>query len=350
MPYHEVTFEQPFFLESGAVLPKLTVAYYTYGHLSKDHENVVWVCHALTANADPFEWWPGLVGPQDHFKPDNHFIVCANILGSCYGTTGPLSDNPETGTPFYHDFPLLTVRDIVKAHQWLAWYLDLQQISLLIGGSLGGQQVLEWAIQAPAFIKQIAVVACNAWHSPWGVAFNETQRMAIEADQTWQEAHPEAGLEGLRAARAMALLSYRHYQTYRYTQEEPDNQTTDQFRASAYQQYQGHKLARRFNAFSYWYLSKAMDTHNVGRNRGTVQKALQQITARSLIMGIQSDNLFPIQEQAFLARHIPNATVVGLDSPYGHDGFLLETEQISQALHQHQLTPHAVTKAEKTTP
>lgn len=332
MPYQEVTFEKPFTLESGEVLPALTIGYHTYGQLKPDHSNVVWVCHALTANSDPLDWWAGLFGETDTFNPGEHYIVCANILGSCYGSTGPLSENPKTGEPYYHDFPQITVRDMVKAHQWLVWYLGLQQVSLLIGGSLGGQQVLEWAIQEPQFIRRIAVIACNAWHSPWGVAFNETQRMAIEADQSWQKAHPEAGLEGLRAARAMALLSYRHYQTYRYSQEEPDNQTTDQFRASTYQQYQGQKLAKRFNAFSYWYLSKAMDTHNVGRGRGSVVQALKQIRAQSLIIGIQSDNLFPIQEQAFLARHIPQAEVIGLDSAYGHDGFLLETSQISDAI------------------
>ena len=329
-----MTFSGPFTLESGSTLPELTIGYHTYGQPNADESNVIWVCHALTANSDPLDWWAGLFGEEALFNPDTHYIVCANIPGSCYGSTGPLSVNPETGEPYYHTFPLLTVKDLVKAHQWLASYLELSQIALLIGGSLGGQQVLEWAIRQPPFIQQLAVVACNAWHSPWGVAFNETQRMAIEADQSWQESHPDAGLEGMRTARAMALISYRHYKTYHYSQEEPDNETTDHFRASSYQQYQGTKLAQRFNAFSYWYLSKAMDTHNVGRGRNSVAEALEQIQAQSLIMGIQSDMLFPIQEQAYLARLIPQATVVGLDSAYGHDGFLLETEQLAETIQQ----------------
>ena len=332
MPYHEITFDQPFQLESGAILPGLKVGYHTYGQPNDDHSNVIWVCHALTANSDPLDWWAGLFGETALLNPTDHYIVCANILGSSYGTTGPLSTDPGTGEPYYHDFPLITVRDLVKAHQWLANQLNLQQIALLTGGSLGGQQVLEWAIQQPDLIRQIAVIACNAWHSPWGVAFNETQRMAIEADQTWKEPHPSAGLEGMRTARAIALLSYRHYQTYHYSQEEADNETTNDFRAASYQQYQGTKLARRFNAFSYWYLSKAMDTHNVGRGRASVEEALSQIKAKALIMGIQSDMLFPIQEQAYLSRFIPQAEVVGLDSAYGHDGFLLETGQLSRIM------------------
>lgn len=329
-----MTFPEPFRLESGTTLPQITIGYHAYGQPNGDESNVVWVCHALTASSDPLDWWSGLFGPDDLFNPETHYIICANILGSCYGSTGPLSVNPETGAPYYHTFPLLTVKDLVKAHQWLAEYLGLSRIPLLIGGSLGGQQVLEWAIQQPRFIQQLAVVACNAWHSPWGVAFNETQRMAIEADQTWLESQPNAGLEGMRTARAMALLSYRHYRTYHYSQEEPDNGTTDHFRAASYQQYQGTKLAKRFNAFSYWYLSKAMDTHNVGRGRQSVEAALAQIQARSLIMGIQSDMLFPIQEQAYLARLIRDAEVVGLDSAYGHDGFLLETTQLGDAIRQ----------------
>ncbi len=332
MPYHEIKFSQPFYLESGAVLPELTIGYHSYGQLNQDHSNVVWVCHALTANSDPVDWWAGLFGQKALFNPTDHYIICANILGSCYGTTGPLSENSVTGKPYYHDFPLITVRDLVKAHQWLATYLYIKQIGLLIGGSLGGQQVLEWAIQQPSFINQLAIIACNAWHSPWGVAFNETQRLAIETDQTWKAPQPSAGLEGMKTARAIALLSYRHYQTYHYSQEEIDNETTDHFRAASYQQYQGTKLAKRFNAFSYWYLSKAMDTHNVGRGRGTVEETLSQIKAKALIIGIQSDMLFPIQEQAYLSRCIPRAELGEIDSAYGHDGFLLETEQLSQIL------------------
>lgn len=221
---------------------------------------------------------------------------------------------------------------MVRAHQLLADHIGIDQIHFLTGGSLGGQQALEWAIQEPDLVENLGLVACNAWHSPWGIAFNESQRMAIEADQTWREKSPNAGLKGLRTARSIALLSYRNAETYRFKQEEAHNEKVDDFNAASYQQYQGTKLAQRFNAFSYWYLSKAMDTHNVGRNRDSVEAALQRIQANTLVIGIQSDILFPIQEQAYLARNIPHADVVGIDSRYGHDGFLIETDQLAQIL------------------
>lgn len=330
MSFQTFEYDQPFELESGAILPGITIGYHMYGQPTLDQDNVVWVCHALTANSDPLEWWPGLFGTNDLFNPNEHLIICANILGSCYGSTNPLSTDKSTGEPYYHRFPELTVRDLVKAHRLLAEHLGIQRIELLIGGSLGGQQALEWAIEKPHFIRNLAVIAANAWHSPWGIAFNESQRMAIETDQTWQQRTPDAGREGLRTARSIALISYRGYQTYRLKQEEEHNDKTDAFNAATYQQYQGSKLARRFNAFSYWYLSKAMDTHNVARNREGVSEALSRISARTVVVGIQSDLLFPIQEQSHLARHIPGAEVVTIDSVYGHDGFLLETRQLTE--------------------
>ncbi len=319
-------------MESGEVLPTVEIGYHTYGSPNEKQDNVIWVCHALTANSDPLEWWPGLFGHRDMFNPEEHFIVCANILGSCYGTTGPLSTDPRTGERYYHHFPQLTIRDLVKAHQLLADHLGIDRIHLLTGGSLGGQQAMEWAIQSPELVDNLALIACNAWHSPWGIAFNESQRMAIEADQSWQERHPRAGLEGMRTARGIALLSYRHYETYRLKQQEAHNRKMDDFNAASYQQYQGTKLAKRFNAFSYWYLSKTMDSHNVGRYRESVQAALQHIKAKTVVVGIQSDILFPVQDQAYLAHNIPKADNVVIDSQYGHDGFLLETEQLKEIL------------------
>jgi len=332
LTYNVFKYQHPFELESGEVLPELEIGYHVYGILNDNQDNVIWVCHALTANSDPLEWWSGLFGHNDLFNPKEHFIICANILGSCYGSTGPLSTDPRTGEPYYHHFPQLTIRDLVKAHQLLADHLGIEQIHLLTGGSLGGQQALEWAIQSPILVENLALVACNAWHSPWGIAFNESQRMAIEADQSWQESHPKAGLEGMATARSIALLSYRNPETYRFKQEEAHNEKLDNFNAASYQQYQGTKLAKRFNAFSYWYLSKAMDTHNVGRNRESVKAALKQVKAKTLVIGIQSDILFPIQDQAFLARHIPDSDIIGIDSKYGHDGFLLETEELADIL------------------
>ena len=328
MPY--LTINQAFPLESGAELQELTIAYTTYGQLSPEQDNVVWIAHALTANADPLEWWPGLVGPGKLFDPEQYFIVCANIPGSCYGSTGPTSVNPETGQPYGEDFPLITVRDMVQAHRLLRAKLGIERIRLAIGGSMGGQQVLEWAIAEPEQIEHIAVLATNARHSPWGIAFNEAQRMAIEADPSLYAGGEDAGKAGLEAARAIAMLSYRNYRTYQLAQQDEGDTKLAGFRASSYQRYQGYKLQQRFDVWSYLTLSRAMDSHHLGRGRGGLEAALQQIKAKALIIGIQSDVLFPVEEQAFLARHIPRSRLELIDSIYGHDGFLIESEAIHQ--------------------
>ncbi|MDF7812994.1 homoserine O-acetyltransferase [Hymenobacter sp. YC55] len=323
---------KPLALESGEVLTGVEVAYSTFGTLNAAADNVVWVCHALTANADVLGWWPGLFGSDCYFDPADWFIVCANVLGSCYGSTNPLSPAPETGAPRYQQFPLLTIRDLVAAHEALRQHLGLTQIHTLIGGSLGGQQALEWAVQQPTVFENLILLATNAQHSPWGIAFNEAQRLAIFADSTYHQATPEGGAAGLRAARAVALLSYRSYGAYSETQAEATDEKIDDFRASAYQQYQGDKLVARFNAHTYVALSRAMDSHNVGRGRGGVAAALRRVQARTLIIGITSDVLFPPTEQQLLARHIPGAMYAEMDSRFGHDGFLIETAHITHFL------------------
>jgi homoserine O-acetyltransferase len=322
----------PFPLESGEALAGAHVAYRTWGQLNAARDNAVWVCHALTANADVLTWWPGLFGPGCFFDPADWFIVCANILGSCYGSTSPIDADPTTGQPRYQHFPLLTVRDAVAAHEALRQDLGLTSIHTVIGGSLGGQQALEWAVQQPMVFEHLVVVATNARHSAWGIAFNEAQRLAIEADPTYHRGQADGGDDGLRAARAIALLSYRGYPAYAESQTDPDDARLLDHRASTYQRYQGDKLVARFNAYSYMTLSRMMDTHHLGRGRGSIAEALTQIKARTLVLGITSDILFPLREQQELARHIGGVMYAELDSRYGHDGFLLETAAISHFL------------------
>lgn len=223
---------------------------------------------------------------------------------------------------------------MVAAHQLLATHLGITQIEVLIGGSLGGQQAMEWAIAKPTLIKNLVLLATNAYHSAWGIAYNQSQRLAIEADTTWAENSPTAGQRGLKAARAIALLSYRNYDTYRLTQTEDSVDVVTNFKAASYQNYQGDKLVNRFNAYTYYRLSQAMDSHNVGRGRGSVINALQAIQANTIVIAISSDGLFPPTEQAFLAEHIPQATLHTIDSTYGHDGFLIETQAITHVLQQ----------------
>lgn len=332
MEYHIHTHKHPITLESGVVLPEVRIQYSTAGERNANDDNIIWVCHALTANSDVESWWPGLVGTDYLYNPEEHFIICANILSSCYGTTGPTETNPETNTPYFLSFPVVTIRDMVLIHDILRTHLNIQHVHTLIGGSLGGQQALEWAIQKPTLFSHLILLSTNAFHSPWGIAFNESQRMAIDMDPTWKNASLDAGREGLKTARSIAMLSYRSYETYVETQSEEDSSKVDDYRAITYQHYQGDKLVKRFNCHSYWYLSKAMDSHHVGRNRGDVKTVLATIQAKTFVIGISSDILFPVCEQEFIATHITNASYACIDSLYGHDGFLTETEKIAEAL------------------
>ncbi|MES2387309.1 MAG: homoserine O-acetyltransferase [Bacteroidota bacterium] len=324
------TSQEPLFTEAGSILEApFNIAYNTYGTLNAERNNVIWICHALTGNSDAADWWNGLVGKNKLFDPAGYFIVCANVIGSAYGSTGPLSVNPATGSSYFHSFPLLTIRDVVQTLERLRIYLGITGIHTLIGGSLGGQQALEWAIENPDLHEHLVLTATCARSSAWSIAINESQRIAIEADSTWATNSPEAGLSGLKAARAIALLSYRNYATYKFSQAENDDEIFDDFKASGYQRYQGIKLTKRFNTFSYWTLSKMMDSHNVGRGRDSVESALSRIRAQTLVIGIRSDILFPVAEQKFLARYIPDAEYAEIDSSYGHDGFLTECNKLT---------------------
>ncbi len=326
-----------FTLESGKNIEKLSLAYTTWGILNENADNVVWVFHALTANSDPVEWWGGLVGSGKHFDPEKYFIVCVNMPGSCYGSTGPL-DVDTNGFAYLHSFPMFTTRDMIRAYKHLRLHLDIKKISIGIGGSMGGQQLLEWAIEEPGLFEHIIPIATNAFHSPWAIAFNATQRMCIENDPSWDTSNINAGMSGMKTARAIALISYRNYRTYNLNQHGITASTIHSpidevvFRSETYQKYQGEKLSKRFNAFSYYFLSKSMDAHDVGRERGSIESALGTITARALVMGIKSDILFPLCEQKFIAQNIKGAEYSEIDSDFGHDGFLLEFEKIGKCI------------------
>jgi len=219
---NQFQYKEPFVLETGGILDGLQIAYHTYGTLNESKSNVVWICHALTANAQVTEWWPGVVGKGRVIDPEKYFIVCANIIGSCYGSTGPASINPETGVPYFIDFPFITIRDMVKAHQLLRQHLGIEKIQLMVGGSMGGYQALEWCVMEPELIDRLFLLATSAKETPWGIAIHTTQRLAIEADATWGHRSVNAGEKGLKAARAIAMLTYRNYDTYKQTQTDPD--------------------------------------------------------------------------------------------------------------------------------
>lgn len=317
----------PFPLESGAVLDGVEVAYHEYG---RPDAPVAWVCHALTASSDVKDWWPGTVEPGGILDPAKYRIICANILGSCYGTTGPLSVNPATGEPYYADFPPFTIRDIMRLHLLLADHLGIGEIDLLVGSSVGGFQALEWAVEEPERIRRLWLIATAPYASPWAIAIDETQRMAIRADATWGQRRPDAAARGLACARALGLLTYRGGPGYNLTQR--GRNTDGSHRAVTYQRHQGDKLVRRYNAYTYMAILDAFDTHDVGRGRGGLEAALGRIKAETLLVGITSDIIFPPSEIKEWGRHIPGALYREIDSEFGHDGFLVEAAKLRKII------------------
>ncbi|MBI3520774.1 MAG: homoserine O-acetyltransferase [Bacteroidetes bacterium] len=331
MSHKTLTYKKRFPLESGLSLPQLEIAYHTYGTLNAEKSNVIWVSHALTANSDVFDWWSGLFGDNDLFNPKDYFIVCANNLGSCYGTTGPLSINPDTNEPWFSYFPQITIRDMANTLEVLRQQLGIEKIHTLIGGSQGGQIAQEWVLQHPNVTNNLILIATNAQHSPWGIAFNESQRLAIKADRTYFSNTVNGGEKGLQAARSIALLSYRNYHTYNSTQKNTGANNINNHAAASYQRYQGEKLVKRFNAYSYVRLSEAMDSHNIIRERAySIETVLNDIEIPTLVIAVTSDVLFPVNEQQLLAKGIKGAIYKEIDSLYGHDGFLIETKQLTE--------------------
>lgn len=325
---HTIKGSEPFVLENNQVIPSWTIGFNTYGKLNENRDNVIWVCHALTANGDVLDWWSVLFGKDKLFDPNEYFIVCPNMLGSCYGSTGPASGEGSQKA-LLNDFPDITTRDQAKWHALLREKLGLQKIKVLVGASLGGQQALEWSILEPNTFEKLLLIATNAQHSAFGIAYNESQRWAIENDPSFYNGLIDGGKQGLALARSIAMISYRTYEGYQSTQGEENTDKSKGFLSANYQRYQGDKLAKRFSAHSYHLLSRAMDSHNVSRGRGTCEEALSQVKAETLVIGISSDQLFPVLEQQFLAKNIPDAQYMEIDSRFGHDGFLIEGKQLS---------------------
>lgn len=310
-----------FKLESGESLEQIRIAYSVFGN--PHAKETIWVCHALSGNSLVPEWWGGLFGVNKQFDFNDYRVICANILGSCYGSTGPDElDDPA-------QFPILTIRDIVNGLDLLREHLEIDKIDILIGASLGGQQALEWTIQHSNKVDKLILIATNAVHSPFGRAFNEAQRLAILSDPTFRTKN--GGKDGLKAARAIAMLSYRSYQDFEIKQSDEANEI-ENHQASKYVRYQGEKFINRFKAGAYYTLSKVMDSHDVGRGRESRESALSSIKSKTLVIGVSSDLLFPLTEQRYLAEHIPEAELGIIESVHGHDAFLIEYEQLNQLI------------------
>lgn len=338
-----LTYKYPetFHLERGGSLPGLSIVYHTFGKLNENRDNCIWVCHALTANSDVDDWWPNTVVQDGFLDPDKYFIVCANIIGSCYGSTGPLSINPSTGEPWYDSFPKLTIRDIVRAHILLADHLGLSSIFSLIGSSVGGFQAIEWAVMQPNRFKSVVLIATAPYASPWAIAIDETQRMTIFADKTYGEKRPDAAQAGLAAARAIGLLTYRGGKGYNLTQQDPhSDEVPDYHRACSYQRHQGDKLVKRFDAYSYVTILDSFDTHHVGRGRNGIPEALKGLNMPVLTVGITTDMIFTPEDMKELHGMIPNSTYREIDSSFGHDGFLVEYALLNNIIKEFFLSLH----------
>ncbi len=310
-----------FDLESGESIEELKIAYQTFGKLNTERDNVIWVFHAISGHADVLEWWPDLFGENKLYDPDKHFIICANCIGSPHGSTRPID----------FSFPHFTVRDQAKAYIELSEHLQINKIHSAIGGSFGAYQALEFAYSYTGKIDHLILLASSSRESAWGIAVHEAQRMALKADASFGSLH--GGEEGLKAARALAMLTYRTSNKLIDDQTEINNQI-DGFKASSYVNYQGNKFSQNFDSLCLYYLTKCIDSHNLGRKRGGETKALQKIDIPTLVIGFTSDLLVPIESQRFLAKHLPNAILSEIDSSYGHDGFLIEVEKITSDIRE----------------
>ena len=325
----------PFKTESGFVFPELNLNYKTWGKLNESRSNVTVICHALTGNADAEDWFSGLFHRDSFLNLEEDFVICINIPGSCYGSTGPQSINPTTGKPYKSSFPILTIRDIVYAQILLMDELKIQKIKCVIGGSMGGMQALEWALMDER-VESAVVIAAPARHEAWAIGISEAQRAAIYADKNWNDGNYEKKnppVLGLKAARMMAMVTYRTRNLYssRFNGFNGNQYPAD---VSSYLNYQGEKLVSRFDALSYVRLTQCMDTHDISRDRKPINNVLAGCKTPILVIGISSDCLYPTVEQKFIANHLPNGFYKKIDSEYGHDGFLVEFEKLNHHLKQ----------------
>jgi homoserine O-acetyltransferase len=343
-------------LENGSRIDQARIAYETWGIPRFDGDvvtNAVLVLHALTGDshaAGPAApghptpgWWSGLIGPGNVLDTDRFWVVCPNVLGGCQGTTGPASDAPD-GRPWGSRWPVVTVRDQVRAERALAGWLGVRRWVLVLGGSMGGMRALEWAVGSPEQVETLAVVATAAAASADQIATQTTQVLAVRSDPAWAagdyyQAKPGEGPHlGLGLARRIAHLTYRSAAELdrrfgREAQPGEDPAAGGRFAVQSYLDHQADKLLGRFDAGSYVSLTEAMNTHDVGRGRGGIEAALRTVTARTVVVGIDSDRLYPVAQQHLLADLIPGsgpATIVA--SEHGHDGFLLETDGVGSAV------------------
>lgn len=353
--------EHPFAVESGAVLSHVTVAYETWGTLNDDASNAVLVCHAWTGDshaagrAGPGHptpgWWDECIGPGKHIDTNRWFVVCPNVLGGCQGSTGPASPHPTDGLPYGSRFPVLTIRDMVRHQSRLMPQLGIRQWAAVIGGSMGGMQALEWAITYPEKVRSVVPIATCMQSSAQQIAWGVIGRRAIRLDPRWRggdyyDAQPGDGpADGLAIARQVAQVTFRSDNAFteRFGRELTDQAAVgdtfglwQEFEVERYLHYHGDKLVRRFDANSYLIIGKAMDLHDVGRGRGGLETAMARIRVPNLTIGINSDMLYPSYQQRQMSRLLSRtglpSNYIEIDSPHGHDAFLIHFDQVGEPI------------------
>jgi len=339
---------EPFVFDSGATLPGFTLRYETYGTLNAARDNAILVCHALSGdhhcagihslNDRKPGWWNNMIGPGKPVDTSRFFVICSNCLGGCQGSTGPSSLNPATGRPYHLDFPLLSVRDMVRAqHRLITRELGIDCLFAVIGGSMGGMQVLQWAIEYPQQVRKILPMATTARQSAQAIAFNEVGRVAIMQDPDWRGGDYEAGAGpdvGLSVARMMAHITYlsdkgleEKFGRERIQTGQARALFDAEFEVESYLRYQGQSFINRFDANTYLYLTKALDRFDLYGPSGRLEEALEKVAARTLVVGFTSDWLFPpAQNRAIvhaLLRCGKHASYAEIDMSLGHDSFLV---------------------------
>jgi len=350
--------DEPFCLESGATLGPVTVAYETYGRLNADRSNAILICHALSGSAHAAGyhsaddrkpgWWDECIGPGKAFDTNRFFVICSNVLGSCYGSTGPASLNPITERPYGLSFPVVTVSDMVRAQAKLIDHLGIDQLLCVAGGSMGGMQVLEWAANHPERVKSAIPLATTAHHSPMLIAFSEVGRQAIYADPAWNNGNyyengkrPDAGLAVARMVGHITYLSEAsmHQKFGRRLQqlEKYGYEFDTEFEIESYLKYNGNNFTRRFDANSYLYVTKAMDYFDLAKDTGSLAAAFAAAEAvKFLIVSFTSDWLYPSYHSketvAALTAAGADVTYLDIQSSWGHDAFLLEVETMTRLL------------------
>lgn len=331
------TFITPSFqLESGAILKDAQIRYNIFGDINEAKDNIVVVCHALTGNSNLDEWWGTMLGEGKPFDTSKYAVVCANVLGSCYGSTGSSSINPDTGKAYGIDFPSITIRDTVKLQmQMIKEEIGASSVYAVIGGSMGGMQALEWAIQGGDYVKRAMIIGCGPEHTAWQIAISEVQRQAVYADPKWNngDINPEdPPSAGLSVARQMAMISYRTNTAYDRKFGRDIDKKSDKYQVRRYLEYQGEKFLSRFDAITYVKLTEQMDSHDICRNRGTLEEVLLSIKAKCHMMAMDSDILYPPSTTKKMADIVPTCTYSTINTKEGHDGFLLEYDQVGKAV------------------